>query len=222
MKNMKRISNVTIKRMIDGDPDTSYLGESSSRPTSEFSIDRKHSLDCPVNTGDYSETHEFGSGLVCVNAYCEHTRETGKTEPCETSDPCTCGERGDMERNEYRYFNPSFNYVDKTGKPKDLTPEQVREYVRQDYARIEALQHGDWSVIGIRAEAEILIPSGSASLVQEITSGGLWGIESDSGESYFSEVEQDELADLRTQLSGIGFSKRAISAAIKNAKHENE
>ena len=37
-------------------------------------------------------------------------------------------------------------------------------------------------IIGIRAEAEILIPSGDASIVQEITSGGLWGVESDSDE----------------------------------------
>lgn len=46
MKNTKRILSVTIKRMIDESPDTSYLGEYSNRSTSEFSIDRAHSEDC--------------------------------------------------------------------------------------------------------------------------------------------------------------------------------
>lgn len=45
-KNGKRILEVTIKRMIDEDPDTSWIGEYSQRATSEFSIDRAHSEDC--------------------------------------------------------------------------------------------------------------------------------------------------------------------------------
>ena len=47
----KRIHKVTIKRMVDNSPDTSWLGEYSNKQTSEYSIDRAHSLGCPVNTG---------------------------------------------------------------------------------------------------------------------------------------------------------------------------
>jgi hypothetical protein len=127
-------------------------------------------------------------------------------------DGCDCGERGDMGRGELRYFNANVeNY-------KGETPEQVRQYVCRDYERMERLNRGDWCYIGIRAEAEILVPS--AGIVQEITSGGLWGIESDSDESYFAEVEAEELADLRRHLAGIGFNKRAIGVAVKNARHE--
>ena len=52
-------------------------------------------------------------------------------------------------------------------------------------------------------------------ICQTITSGGLWGIESDSEESYLRSVEQEELSDLRAQLYELGFSKRAIAAAVK-------
>src|SRR5260370_9410628 len=45
----KRILSVTIRRMVDDSPDTSWLGEYSSKCTSEFSIDRAHAEDCPVN-----------------------------------------------------------------------------------------------------------------------------------------------------------------------------
>jgi hypothetical protein len=45
-KTGKRILSVTVKRMVDEDLDTSYLGEYSDRASSEFSIDRDHSEDC--------------------------------------------------------------------------------------------------------------------------------------------------------------------------------
>ena len=48
---MKRIHKVTIKRTVDDSPDTSWLGEYSNDSASDYSIDRKHSLDCPINTG---------------------------------------------------------------------------------------------------------------------------------------------------------------------------
>jgi hypothetical protein len=191
VKNTKRIHKVVIKRMIDESPDTSWLGEYSSHQSSYLSIDRTHDPDCPEQ-----EYNEHPEGYECN---------------------CSGGNRG---RSEYRWFNPSFNYVDKNGQPKDMTEADVIKYTRQDYARREDLNSGGWCFIGIRADAEYSVDG--SDVVQEITSGGLWGIESDSGKSYFAEVEAEELAELRTQLSGIGFSKRAISAAIKNATHEND
>ena len=49
--NSKRIDSVTIKRMLDTNPDTSWLGEYSDKPNSKYSLDRAHSEDCPINTG---------------------------------------------------------------------------------------------------------------------------------------------------------------------------
>src|SRR5690348_12833774 len=46
----KRILSVTIRRMVDTSPDASWLGEYSNSPKTEYAIDRKHSLTCPVNT----------------------------------------------------------------------------------------------------------------------------------------------------------------------------
>ena len=51
MKNMKRISKVTIKWMPDNDPGTSWMGQYSDRAETDYAIDRRHSLDCPVNSG---------------------------------------------------------------------------------------------------------------------------------------------------------------------------
>lgn len=143
---------------------------------------------------------------------------------------CDCGEHGDMGRGEFRYFNPSFNYVTKTDDPADgLTPEEVRKYVREDYARMERMNRGDWCYIGIRAEAEVVAnvqtegkPGKWHGVVQRVTSGGLWGIESDSERSYIKEEQAGQLSELKTELLAMGFSKRAISIAFKNVEEKDE
>lgn len=68
--------------------------------------------------------------------------------------------------------------------------------------------------IGIRAESEIVVVD---AVCQIIASGGLWGIESDSDESYLKSVEDEELHMLRDILHTLGFSKRAISRAFKES-----
>jgi hypothetical protein len=275
MKNMKRISKITIVRMIDSNPDTSYLGEYSNRAESEYAIDRRHSLDCPINSGTDGKLLWFasGNGRIELQMTMEQAESASHSGECDDDvrelskvpaiadqlakiDPallsaelkeygawddeeradtdqnfqrilwlaacditeqqgCNCGESGDMERNEYRYFNgPVENY-------KGESPEDIRKYVRQDYERMEALNHQNWYYIGIRAEADILIPSGNASLVQEITSGGLWGIESDSDAGYLREIETEQLSELREQLRALGFSTRAITTAFRSATQQN-
>lgn len=142
---------------------------------------------------------------------------------------CDCGERGDMGRNEYRYFNPSFNYVDKADNPQHgLIAQNVHKYVRQDYERMESLAAGNWCYIGIQAQAQIGLgdvsqyPKKYNVTLQTIISGGLWGIESDSDAAYLESEEKEQLADLRNQLLMLGFSRRAISTAFKNVEHETE
>ena len=107
-------------------------------------------------------------------------------------------ERGDMGRNEFRYFNPAMT-GEETGNPE--SPEQ-------DYKRAEAYNLGEWWMIGIRASVTIQIPSrqGGWWTMHKISSPGLWGVESDSGEDYFAEVfeqECDVLAEMIEMLANI-------------------
>jgi hypothetical protein len=166
--NGKRILSVNIIRELDTDPDTSWLGEYSNRPKSDYAIDR--------------------------------ARDCG-------------GDR--LGRNEYRYFNPCHeNYM---GEPEA----DIRKYCLQDFNRMESLQAGEWHFLGIRAQATVVTGSDSNhSLTQRITSGGVWGIESDSGKDTFAEVETEQLAELKDELKALGFSARAISKAFKTIDHE--
>jgi len=237
-KNMKRIHKVTVKRMVDESPDTSWLGEYSNCAETDYAIDRKHSLDCPTQT--YNKPVYALDLLERVmvhlrnvkDAHCSTVKNRTDAEKAHDLDiwtdyddaedicidagteleECDCGERGDMTHNEYRYFNGCIeNY-------KGESPEDIRNYVRQDYERMERLNAGDWYFIGIRAEAEVVL---TGSVVQTISSGGLWGTESDSRREHIESIEQEELADLSEQLHAVGFSKRAIAAASKNLEKEN-
>jgi hypothetical protein len=114
-------------------------------------------------------------------------------------------ERGDMGRGEFRYFIPAMT-AEETGNPASPG---------QDYLRMEALNNGTWQYVGIIAKAVVVSASGT---IQTLRSGGLWGVESDSGKEYLDSVATDELAALRTELESFGFSARAINYAFKNAK----
>jgi len=216
----KRISTITIKRTVDTDPDTSYLGEYSNDAETDYAIDRKHAADCHSLEANHGQAVDQ---LERVISYLQkEDSENGADftynddaidiliEAQDGLQECDCS-GGDMERNEYRYFNGNVeNY-------KGETPDTIREYILRDYERMERLHRGDWCYIGIRAEAEVSL---TGDVMQEVSSGGLWGIESDSSKEYFAEIEADELFELRKQLYAVGFSKRAIATACKNINRE--
>lgn len=79
--------------------------------------------------------------------------------------------------------------------------------------RLQEYQRGKFCYIGIRAEALVQL---TGELTQRISSGGLYGIESDSDKSYLAEVQRDELSNLKAELQAIGFGTRAISKAFKS------
>lgn len=233
MKNTKRILSVTVQRMIDDSPDTSWLGEYSNRPDTEYAIDRAHSLVCIENQAEVKAKLERISGHIddMYNDVCMDENDTSweylqdARATMEDLLACDCSRSGRIDSHEYRYFNgPVDSY-------KGETPEDIRKYVLQDYERMESLNRGDWCFIGVRADAEITVsippvttdgfPHDSYQ-VQHITSGGLWGIESDSEDSYIAEVEQEQLAELKTQLRALGFSARAVAKAFQDVEHETE
>src|SRR5437773_1124086 len=111
---------------------------------------------------------------------------------CTTNNCIDRQARGDRHSNyEYRYFNPA------------------TEYGELDYERMEDYERREWQMVGVAAEAEIRMPSGTT---QQVRSGGLWGIESDSGSGYFNEVAEEELAQLRDELKAFGFTDAQIDA----------
>ena len=111
---------------------------------------------------------------------------------------------------EYRFFVPAMT-GEETGDP---------DSPKQDWQRMEGYNSGQWSMIGVVAKAEIVSPNG---IIQTIRSGGLWGVESDSGADNLLEIAKEQLAELKAELLALngGLSERAIDRAIKNCDTEN-
>jgi hypothetical protein len=232
IRNKKRILSVTIRQMVDDSPDTSYLGEYGSQPESDYAIDRAHSEDCiESDTPQKTKLERIAEAIENDRPVCEdHTQQfdcdceicceerayTEAMEHVQELTECDCGFSGYWNNREYRYFNP--NHEDYKGLPEA----DIRKYCRQDFARMESLNDGNWCYIGIRAEARVFVnekvigPVASHGIAQTITSGGLYGIESDSGREHLEETQREELAQLKDELVGLGFSRRAIATAFKN------
>jgi hypothetical protein len=114
-------------------------------------------------------------------------------------------------------WNREYNFFLPYAGGEEPGTEDYQKYGLQDYKRMEGLNNGDWNFIGIIAKAEIITP---ANIIQTIHSGGLWGIESDSG-TFLDEVEKEALESLRTELESMGIGKRAIDYAFKNVETVN-
>lgn len=210
MKNMKRILTVKFVKEVDTDPDFSYLGQYSAHSKDEYSIDRAHSKDCQSLTYDRAAFEQLERAEVYLyNEPGDNSdAEQILAEARDRMENCDCGERGDMRRGEWRYFNGvTENYA-------GCTPEEIRQYVRQDYERMEDYNNQGWCYMLTHAEAYIDV----AGITQRIKSGYCGGTESDSGDEVFEELKADSLAELKGQLKALGFSARAISEAFKTVK----
>lgn len=124
--------------------------------------------------------------------------------------------RPNAERGEHKYFIPA-NKVETTreflqsrGYARSVAEEKAREDNKRDFARAEKIASGDIQFVGIVAKAEILVPLGDHWISQQVRSGGLWGIESDSGEEYFEEVGKEQVAELKEILLEYGFTKTQL------------
>lgn len=128
---------------------------------------------------------------------------------------------------EYRYFVPMNSVEDhrqglsRIGYSRSQAEDMAREYCRQDYKRMEALNAGEWHYIGVMVEARVSYSIGNGTRRLEwFESGGLWGIESDSGEEYLAEVAQEQIQDLREHLNAFNVDTSEFEAKAKEALKE--
>ena len=110
--------------------------------------------------------------------------------------------------------------IDRARRGK-LSPMQLRywvpaipEYADQDYARAESYNAGDWWMIRVAATVTILIPVGDVQVIHTVTTPGLYGVESDSGDDYIASVYADECDVLVAMLEGLGITVEGVANAV--------
>jgi len=206
MKTRKgRILKVEIMTRADESPDTSTLGEYTDvRQDGAIVVHSGEWLADVDRRRAILERLEGCDVPTLVEAWAKRAEALGTKWEDLNSIP-TCGR-------EYRFFVPYAG-------GEAVGSKEYREYGRQDFDRMQGLNNGDWSYVGIQARAEVTLMG--SDIVQRLTSGGLWGIESDSGEDYRAEVARDELEALRLELLAVGFSPRQIGLAFKAVEYRD-
>jgi hypothetical protein len=110
--------------------------------------------------------------------------------------------------------NPDLTHISERDY-SDYPKREAEKYKAQDGKRLNAYNAGEWRMIYCKAFAIVSYPIGRGSRkLETITSGGLYGIESDSTKDYLKEVGQGQIADLRDhlkQLCNLEFSDSIIS-----------
>ena len=81
---------------------------------------------------------------------------------------------------------------------------QDEDYREADQARFTAWKNDEWHFIGIQAKAHITLVRDGIATTHELTSGGLWAIESDSDEDFLSEIFEQEKAALMDDIHAMG------------------
>ena len=91
----------------------------------------------------------------------------------------------------YRYFNPA-------------NP----EYAQEEYKRMMEFENGQLGMLGVMAKAEVHIPIGNKNFkIEEITSGGIWGVATDSGLEFMADMAKEQVEDLIANLKSFGIKK---------------
>jgi len=205
------IEQVRIKRMIDNDPDTSYLGR---------------------------YTDDIGPGVV-IRKYDEFYERIPTEMERDSNGRFIGKEEPDIPlySNEYVGFRPANHIPHNPDNWKHVSradKKAVREkfgslkkadyaYALEDYNRFEGLTRGDWYYIGIEVDATVSISVAGRCLNSIVVqSGGLWGIESDSGDVEINDIISDEKESLRKELQSMGFPDDQIDAAFKGAVVKSE
>jgi hypothetical protein len=204
------IEKVWIERQIDESPDTSFLGEYT---------DKKDDWVICCHCGEFvaiAEKNQARHDELEDEIYLLHNTEKNEEEEKQLAVYRAELEALDLHecpnsRREYNYFKP-YAGCEEEGS------ENYQKYGKQDFLRMEGLNSGSWYFMGIIAKAEIVTENDT---IQVIRSGGLWGVESNSGD-YLEQVGKDELNNLRLELESLGFGKRAIDRAFQNVETKDK
>lgn len=110
--------------------------------------------------------------------------------------------QGFANRNTFEWFNPQPGIC------------ETKKDALSIYERMMDYEKGNWYMLSISATAHIQTSQdGKTWKLDKITSGGLYGIESDADESDKKEIASDQLQELKTTLQEFGFTKEEIDAA---------
>ena len=204
MKN--HIEKIWIEKQQDEQPDTSMIGEYT---------DKKSDWVICVHCGEFVVIAEKNQARF-DELECEIDLLRDGAQEDDTAEKLAAyrAELQTLILHDCPHSSRNFNYFKPYAAGEKEGSEDYQTYGKQDFKRMTGFNHQSWYFVGIAAKAEIKTTTGT---IQTIRSGGLWGIESDAGD-YLEQVAQEQLAELRAELTALNFGKRAIDHAFQDVE----
>jgi len=121
--------------------------------------------------------------------------------------------------------NPNVSIVAIEVQERD-DPDPDTDYLYQDAdqgydKRLREYHQGLWHYVGVIAVAKLHVSTASDGgwINQEVSSAGLWGVESDSDGDHFKQIAQDEIEQLHeiTDAMGIAWDDSLVPDQYKGA-----
>lgn len=91
----------------------------------------------------------------------------------------------------------------------DVSDAEAKRYREADRDRLRDYEAGQWEFLGVFAVAKVRFflsthPGGSGGGF-EVSSPGLWGVESDSDPAYLAEIEREQRGEIADTLAALGL-----------------
>mgnify|MGYP001558118327 FL=1 len=101
--------------------------------------------------------------------------------------------------------DPDLSYLQQNYK--EDSPKDRQRYLAQDKARLDAYYRGDWHYVGVCCDIRIKTET-NWTIPTVIGRSSVWGVESDSGEDYFKDLAEDQIAEA---FADIERMKKALA-----------
>jgi len=207
------IEKVWVEKQQDEQPDTSTIGEYT---------DKKEDWSLCVHCGEFvaiaeepnRRTEEIEEEILELENETELSEDATIINANNEMIKTLKAELESLILHDCPHSSRNFNYFKPYAGGEKEGSEDYQTYGKQDFKRMTGLNNQSWYYVGIVAKAEIKTTTGT---IQTIRSGGLWGIESDAGD-YLEQVAQEQLTELRAELTALNFGKRAIDHAFQDVE----
>ena len=93
----------------------------------------------------------------------------------------------------------------------ERSPVRRNQYRKQDRERLAAYERGEWNMIYLYARATVAVDTGADPAHnnhwitrQTLRSGGISGVEDDSGREYLTDLAREQLSELQGIVEAMG------------------
>lgn len=98
--------------------------------------------------------------------------------------------------------DPDLSWLTDESRYADCLPEEIADYRKQDEERLSEYNRGNWYMVGVVCEVSIKTKTNWA-VDPVIARSSVWGVESDSDESYFLTLAEGQIEEAKHDCANL-------------------